>query len=299
MKTPALLVWLLASIGPAVGMGHASSSNLATAVSAPLVVSDARQFDFKSTMNDREYRLFIATPPGFDASKSYPVLYILDANYYFAAARDIMHYLGSLSRPSLGPAILVGIGYPTTAKEAMTRRVYDLSPRKSGRTDSPPSGGGEEFVRLLLEDVKPFVAARFKVDGQRQTIFGKSMGGLMVLHLMMRHPTAFTSYVAASPAIAPDEGFLLKDLVPFAERSKGSDLNIRLLVTVGGAETKVMIANSAEFVKNLQALDLKGVTATHVSFPDEDHSSVSLSSLGRALYLALPAPVDGAKPPTN
>lgn len=291
MRTFRLLLVSFACVGPMLQLSGASS-NLAVVAAKPVIVSDAQQFDFRSETNGREYRLFVATPPGFDSAKRYPVLYILDANYYFAAARDMMHYIGGLKSPSFAPAILVGVGYPTTSKESISLRFYDLTPTKSTGATLPPTGGGEEFIRLLLDEVKPFVASRFKVDSEQQAIFGKSLGGLTVLRIMLNHPTAFSSYIASSPSIQWGERAVLKDVGAFAERTKIGALNIRLLVTVGGAEEKAMMTNCADFVQTLTALNLKGVTVTHVTFPDENHNSVSLSSLNRAMVFGLLSPTN-------
>jgi uncharacterized protein len=170
--------------------------------------------------------------------------------------------------------------------------------RSTKRTGTlPPGGGGDEFIRLLLDDVKRFVASRFNVDGKREAIFGKSLGGLAVLQIMVRHPTAFSSYIAASPYIQWNEREVLHHVGPFAERAKAGELNIRLLVTAGGTETEEMTSNASDFVKKLASLNLKGVTASYVLFPGEDHSSVSLASLGRAMTFGLPPP--NLKSPAN
>jgi hypothetical protein len=63
-------------------------------------------------------------------------------------------------------------------------------------------------------------------------------------------------------------------------------MNIRTLLMVGGRETNMM-KDTAEFAKQVGALGLINVTVTQVSFPDENHSTVSLAALGRALRFAL------------
>lgn len=291
MITPSLLVLCLMMCGSLVS--GADLRPLSAVRGAAVVVGDAQQFDFKSESNGRDYRIYIASPPNFDVSKKYPVFYILDANYYFAAARDIVHYLASLPRPALAPAIIVGIGYPASTAEALRLRWYDLSPIKD-ETSPYPTGGGDEFIRLLLNDIKPFVNSRFKIDEKREAIFGKSAGGSIVLRILLRHTDAFTSYIAASPGIYRDGKAVLKDVNAFAERGRNSGLNTRVLISVGAAEEgRDMIKNASEFVQILTALDLNRLKVTHTSFPDENHESVSLPSLGRALRFALPpdAPV--------
>jgi hypothetical protein len=67
-------------------------------------------------------------------------------------------------------------------------------------------------------------------------------------------------------------------------------LNTRFLISAGGAEVdeKDTLKNASEFVQTLSALNLNGLNVGLTIFPDEDHASVSLASLGRALRFALP-----------
>ena len=67
---------------------------------------------------------------------------------------------------------MVGIGYPTDNWDEVRRRRYDdLSPwpldpaiLALAAPGIAKTGGGDAFLRFIEEDVKPFVAARFKVD---------------------------------------------------------------------------------------------------------------------------------------
>jgi hypothetical protein len=51
------------------------------------------------------------------------------------------------------------------------------------------------------------------------------------------------------------------------------------------------------FREELTSFNLKEVSASHVIFPDENHGSVSLSSLSRGMAFALPLP--NLKSPAN
>jgi uncharacterized protein len=89
-----------------------------------------------------------------------------------------------------------------------------------------PAGGGDDFIRVLLEEMKPFVEARYQVDQARQIIFGKSLGGLLVIHLLFVHPDAFQTYLIASPAIWWDDRSVLAKEIEFSQGIKTSNLRL-------------------------------------------------------------------------
>jgi uncharacterized protein len=95
------------------------------------------------------------------------VLYVLDGNVGFRIAAEIESKLTHDSEAA--PAIIVGIGYPTDdLAEWGRRRSLDQTPFVDrGTLGQPPStdrptGGGDAFLRVVNEEVKPFVSARYR-----------------------------------------------------------------------------------------------------------------------------------------
>jgi uncharacterized protein len=269
-----------------------------TVAGEPIVVPRAKQYDITSKINGLKYRVMVSTPQNADPGTSYPVFYILDGNWYFLPAVGIVPDLSqSLIRP-----IFVGIGYPTEdGKEIDRRRTFDLTP--PGKEKDPfgtSAGGGDSFIRVLLEEIKPLVESQYKVDRGRQIIYGKSFGGLLVIHLLFVHPEAFQTYLIASPAIWWDNRSVLADEKNFSQRIKTSNLRLKVLITSAGNEQyrgpdrKLQaqdiyraVDNASELAGRLATASPQNLSVTYAIFPDENHVSVSLASLGRALYFAL------------
>lgn len=266
----------------------------ASSAGAPFVVPGAKQFDFVSKLNNRPYRLMVWAPKDA-ATKAYPVIYFLDGNEYFAAAAtDDWHYEN---------AIMVGVGYITeSVAEWRERRTFELTP-SSDPTNKLPSGGGEMFTRVLLEEMKPFIAARYKVQQDHQAIFGVSSGGLAVLNILFNHTAAFDTYIAGSPAISWDNRFVLKSEAAFAQRVKAGEVKVRVLITSSGNEQyrgtdpallaaaakSRMIDNAAELAARLRELNPKNMPVVYTLFPDETHGSGSYAALRRGIAFALAA----------
>jgi uncharacterized protein len=184
------------------------------------------------------------------------------------------------------PANYVGLGYPTdehSAYGALRGYDYTLSRDPNDKGDAA-RGGGPDFLKFLANEVKPFIASRYPVDTSKQILYGKSLGGLMVLAQLFSDPTAFSTYIAASPAIARSNREVLNGEAEFSRRAKAGELKLNLLITVGGAETAgPMIPNASELAKRLGALNPEKVKVSYAVFPDENHVLVSLASIGRAL----------------
>src|ERR1700719_4642547 len=99
--------------------------------------------------------------------------------------------------------------------------TLDLTlPGHRAKLEQYSAGGGDDFVHVLLEEIKPLVESHYQVDPERQIIYGKSLGGLLVLHLLFVHPEAFQTYIAASPSIWWDNRSVLSDENSFWQRIK-------------------------------------------------------------------------------
>jgi predicted alpha/beta superfamily hydrolase len=297
--TVVLIVALSASLA-AQNMSPAARTTVANPDGAPIVIPRAKQYDITSRLNGKTYRIMVAPPFGADPQKAYPVVYLLDGNAYFAIAAD------ALTRQSMrivAPAIVVGIGYPLDDPwEVERRRFLDLTPwvSKQSLSGGQETGGGDMFLRVIEEEVKPFVSARYRIDAAKQTIYGQSIGGLMVLRVLFRNPTAFSTYVISSPSIWYNDRQILQDEDAFAKRARAGELKLRILITSAGDEQyrgsdpKLLAAdnrqvdNASELADRLAALNPGSVAVTRTIFEGENHGTVPTVSLNRALRFALP-----------
>ena len=263
----------------------------------PVTLPQAKQYDFVSGINGKTYRLFVSEPAEAASGKAFPIIYVLDGNPLFATASAVSWWF-QLN------AIVVGIGYPNdSVSQWYTRRRFELTPI-ADPTEKNPSGGGDALVQVILEEVRPFVESRLKIEKGRQAIFGYSLGGLMVLRILFQHPTAFDTYIAGSPSIWFKYREVLQDEEAFSKRAKAGELHLRLLITSAGLEqyrgedsAKLadanqhrMIDNASELADRLSGLDPQNVRVTRQILPDETHNSGAMASLVRGVIFATQAP---------
>lgn len=177
--------------------------------SEPTLIGNTTFHDVESRGNGQIYRIFIYRPGGDAPADGWPVLYMTDGNAVIGTAVDVMRAQANYpSGTNVAPGVIVSIGYPLDAAYDPLRRSWDLGP-PPGQTYPPffenspvvKTGGAEEFVSFVEKQIKPMVEANLPIDLNRQALFGHSFGGLFVLYSLFTRPSAFTTWIAASPSI--------------------------------------------------------------------------------------------------
>jgi tetratricopeptide (TPR) repeat protein len=187
------LVLLLLLAGPT-GYGVAQSSP-PEAAGYPTVPIDGTELrTIQSAIVGQEYLLKVRLPEGYERSeKRYPVLYLLDGDFAFAMATDIVQYLEWGGIPEL---IIVSPAYgskraPRTGGNNMRNR--DLVP--FALPNSPEEPGAENFLRFIGEELIPYVDANFRTDPADRTLWGYSLGARFGLYALFSQPGLFARYI--------------------------------------------------------------------------------------------------------
>jgi hypothetical protein len=181
------------------------------------------------------YRIMISAPRGQAPPNGFPVFYVLDGDGWFETAVQIARVR---EWGHLPPSIIVGIGYPSRQFFDGPRRNYDFTPPGSVDPDFDPHelGGADAFLEFLTQVVKPWLAQRYRLDPEHQTLFGHSMGALFVLHAMYTAPQSFNVYLAASPPIRFSNRLLVREASAFEQNP--ARRAVRALITVGALESR-------------------------------------------------------------
>jgi len=155
--------------------------------------------DIYSPQLENKRELYVYLPPSYQYSGiAYPVLYFQDGQNAFDNAISYagewhadrtMQALAAEGRE----AILVFV--PNTGEF----RVKEYNPFHSGAFED---GRGDDYIRFLVETVKPIIDADFRTlpDRLHTGIVGSSMGGLISLYGFFRRPDVFGLLCAMSPS---------------------------------------------------------------------------------------------------
>ncbi|WP_158278860.1 alpha/beta hydrolase [Leucothrix arctica] len=218
---------------------------------------------------EREYKIFTAWPSHPAPKEGWPVIYILDANIMFATMVEAARMMENRNKQD--GSLIVGIGYNNN-KERKKERALDLTPRLGSTPNAMVgTGGAEDFLRFIKDDLKPHINKRFKINQQQESIFGHSFGGLFVLYSLIKKPSLFDTYIAASPSIWFENKLLT---LPSLRGQLSTQLQStpRTLITVGEYEQKDDPDFPHPSIKRLKAAKLVDNAREYAHWLDEQPS---------------------------
>ena len=252
-----------------------------------------------SEFTRRTYRISIAFPyasleapdanwPFDQPLKKWPVIYLIDANFYFGLVTDMVRAMAWCGRPT--DAIIVGICYeeqndPQQAwHTAAAERARDLTPVCSEQYEASMSawlkrtietGGADRFLQFIKHELIPAIEGEFNADLHRRILVGHSLGGLFAAFALFAEPGLFESYIIGSPALGYGERCVFKQEEQFAQEHK--ELAARVHLWVGELEESTddpMVSNMVRFVAILESRKYEGMTLVKRIFADENHCEV-------------------------
>ncbi len=140
----------------------------------------------------------------------YPVLYLLDGEFYFDYATSTIRLLSQGIQPFCPQMIVVGI----TSKN----RFRDFTPTQpSVNNDGSPllppyrnSGKADRFTQFLLKNLKPRIEADYRTN-DFSLLFGHSFAGLYALDLLLHQKATFSACIIADPSVWWDQERIYKE----------------------------------------------------------------------------------------
>ncbi len=260
----------------------------------------------------RTYRITVSLPLAYSASPGeswpfnhapdrWPVVYVLDGNWYFGMVTDIirpMSWCGSTT-----DAIVVGIGYPEddNPKEALrqsfTRRAQDLTPvweeavaqsMEKTLNRPVPNGDGLNFHHFIKEEVVPFIEQTYRADPARRILVGHSYGGLFALLGLFETPDLFETLVIGSPTLFYGNRFMFGREEAFAKEHKSLPARVYLYAAeLEEALDDTTLTDTLRFAVILQSRNYEGLSLVRHVFEDQNHCEVAAPGFQAGLKFAL------------
>jgi predicted alpha/beta superfamily hydrolase len=178
--------------------------------------------------NRRDVLVYL--PPSYRLSRrSYPVLYMHDGQNLFDPATSfagewgVGRVMNAAARRGL-EAIVVGV--PNMGED----RIEEYSPFHRG----------PDYASFLSDTLKPLVDERFRTRRSRSDtiIVGSSMGGLISLWALFRHPATFAAAGVLSPSLWFADGAI------FSELDRSPFVPGRIYLDIGMQEGAKHVANA-------------------------------------------------------
>ncbi|CAN7394007.1 alpha/beta hydrolase-fold protein [Bosea sp. LjRoot90] len=295
-----LVIALTAGIGIATVPAQAQTqpaAKIQPAEGRPYEIADSEVWDVPDPVSRRGYQVFVALPPSYgkEPQRKYPVLYVTDADYAFPLIRQISRRL-NLDGPKVEEFILVGLSY-AKGEDGMVSRRRDYTPTPKGAGDAA-HGKAAAYQAYLRDQVKPFIAQRYRTDPTRSLFLGHSYGALLGAQILFTEPGLFSSYILGSPSFWFAKEHYRELESGYAARSK--DLPARVFLYVGEYETvrkgdprfnktADMVGDNHAFEKALKDRKYPGLSVKSVVLNDEDHLTVAPRGFTQGLRYLLPA----------
>ncbi len=165
--------------------------------------------------NDRD--LIVYLPPDYaaDHQRHYPVLYLHDGQNLFDGATSFIPgkewqvdetAQRLIESGRIEPLIIVGIC--NTGEQ----RADEYTPTRVEKLQA--GGRADLYGRLIMEELRPLIEAHYRTrPGPENTgLGGASLGGLVTLHLGLKHPEVFGKLAVMSPSVWWDNGVILREV---------------------------------------------------------------------------------------
>lgn len=229
--------WLLAAL-------LLAPAPLAAQEGKPIVIGQA--YSLPSAALDAPRTVNVWTPPGYaEGDARYPVIYLIDGGL----TQDFHHITGLAQ---LGAISWLTQEFVVIGVETVDRRrelAFPVERDAQLGKDYPTAGESARFRRYLVDEVKPFVEARYRTSGE-DLLLGESLAGLFIVETLLREPGAFDTYIAMDPSLWWDEGRLTDEAAALLARHDGGRQRLWLSV---GSETLEQPAPTEQLLEALRA----------------------------------------------
>ncbi|MBX2832080.1 MAG: prolyl oligopeptidase family serine peptidase [Rhodospirillales bacterium] len=271
----------------------------------------------------RDMQLLVWKPEQAAPESGYPVIYSFDGETSIPIFAEFAAQAARVgARYKLVAPLIVGFAEMPdywSGPNAMDQRTFDFTPpadqydvpERPNLKPWPKLGGGDAYLQAVIAEFKPMIAEIYAVDQTRETLFGHSLGGMMVLHALATHPDAFDAYVAASPSIWFNKPERMAEMRDFLARSDFSQTApIPLMLSVGGEEAKLddwemlmppdarerrkawkhsndMVNNAREMASMITEKGMSRIDLSFAIFDGEDHHTAKPITINRAIRFAM------------
>lgn len=194
---------------------------------------------------NRTRRIWVYLPDDYNTgNKRYPVIYMHDGQNLFDEASAFAGEWGidELLDTAKKKCIIIGID------NGGLKRMNEYNPYDNERFGK---GEGKQYVDFIAKTLKPYIDKRYRTlkDKKNTAIAGSSMGGLISMYAIVRHPQVFGTAGVFSPSfwIAPG---LISDLQKTVKPS--THRQSRIYFYAGEQESKTLAMETLQVFETMR-----------------------------------------------
>lgn len=218
-------------------------------------------FQFNSLILNEKRIINIHLPDSYlTGKKSYPVLYLFDAEINF---KPVCGVVDILSKWETIPELIV-VGLPNKD------RMRDLTPTRDRKFNI--GGGGDNFLRFLKNELIPYIDKNYHTQSFR-ILEGHSISGMFTMYAFTADTTLFDAYIVVSPSMYWDEQIMLSMIDNFLKTNK--NLKKHLYITLSNEPEFMLVRETISIIKNEAPITL---TWKFKQDPTERHEIAPLKS---------------------
>ncbi|MFM7194869.1 MAG: alpha/beta hydrolase, partial [Bacteroidota bacterium] len=183
-------------------------------------VENGVRIDFHSRVLNEKRTIWVRVPASYhekNVNQSYPVLYALDGKSAFFPLTGVVSFMSEAEHVNHQIPEMIVVGVDTE------KRFRDLTPNHSTRQPNgdeaktpeqklmmQESGGGEQFLRFMRDEVFTYVEKNYRTLPYRLYV-GHSLGGLTASYTFLQYPGLFNAAIAIDPSLWWDGARYVKE----------------------------------------------------------------------------------------
>jgi len=235
-------------------------------------------FEIEAPQLKTTKKIWVYLPLGYEnSSKSYPVIYMHDAQNLFDAKTSyagewkVDEILDSLK----ANVIVIGI------EHGNDKRMDELTPFKNEKYGG---GNADAYLDFIVTTLKPYVDSNYrtKPKAKNTSIFGSSLGGLVSFYGVLKYPEVFGNAGVFSPSF-----WFSEDIYEYAKTAKKSKAKIYFMC--GDSESEDMVSDMQKMTEIMSEnrCDCKNLTKEVIIKDGRHNEKMWSEEFGKAIIWLL------------
>ena len=218
--------------------------------------------------------IIVRTPPGYDSTRTYPVVYLGDGEWIFEM---VASYLDYMADNDVYPGLIVtGV--------TNVNRNRDYVPAVDAHFED--TGGADRFLDFVQREWIPFMEEHY-ASGPDRVLLGHSFGGVITLHTFFTRSNLFNAYIALGTSAWIADRVLFKEAQAWFEEPHNTDAFV--FMAAGEGDGGPTTPTGSQLADQFEANAPGSLDWTFEITPRTDHFKNAVSGLHDAFMALFPA----------